>query len=81
MSKSIDFDIVSSIRIIPERRRADDIELYKIKPDLRMFGFNNPSPKGNEIYGYEYWVTIPYSKIIQLDLLIPIKVKNQSLEG
>ncbi len=35
------------------------IELHKIKPDLRMFGFNNPSPKGNETYGYEFWVTIP----------------------
>ncbi|NLM10961.1 MAG: MerR family transcriptional regulator [Clostridiaceae bacterium] len=35
------------------------IELQKIKPDLRMFGFNNPSPTGNETYGYEFWVTIP----------------------
>ncbi len=34
-------------------------ELSKVKPDLRMFGFNNPSPKGNETYGYEFWVTIP----------------------
>lgn len=34
-------------------------ELHKIKPDLRMLGFNNPSPKGNETYGYEFWVTIP----------------------
>jgi len=35
------------------------VELQKIKPDLRMFGFNNPSPNGNETYGYEFWVTIP----------------------
>lgn len=33
--------------------------LLKGKPDFRVFGFNNPSPKGNETYGYEFWVTIP----------------------
>jgi len=33
--------------------------LQKIKPDLRQYGFNNPSPKGNETYGYEFWITIP----------------------
>jgi len=35
--------------------------LQKIKPDLRQYGFNNPSPNGNETYGYEFWVTIPES--------------------
>lgn len=33
--------------------------LQKRKPDLRMYGFNNPSPANGEPYGYEYWVTIP----------------------
>ncbi len=34
--------------------------LLKVKPDFRMFGFNNPTPSGNnEAYGYEYWITIP----------------------
>jgi len=32
---------------------------YK-KQDIRLFGFNNPSPSQmNEKYGYEYWITIP----------------------
>jgi DNA-binding transcriptional MerR regulator/DNA gyrase inhibitor GyrI len=33
--------------------------LFQIKPDARIFGFNNPSPVGEETYGYEFWVTIP----------------------
>ncbi len=45
------------------------IELYKAKPDLRMFGFNNPSPIGNETYGYEFWVTIPDDLDVPLPLL------------
>lgn len=33
--------------------------LIKIKPDLRVLGFDNPSPAENqEQYGYEFWVTI-----------------------
>lgn len=48
------------------------IELHKIKPDLRLFGFNNPSPKGNETYGYEFWVTIPDD----LDVPTPLKKKH-----
>ncbi len=34
-------------------------QLQRVKPDLRVLGFNNPSPRGNETYGYEFWVTIP----------------------
>ncbi|MEN6315183.1 MAG: effector binding domain-containing protein [Clostridiaceae bacterium] len=48
------------------------IELHKIKPDLRLFGFNNPSPRGNETYGYEFWVTIPDD----LDVPAPLKKKH-----
>lgn len=34
--------------------------IYDIKPDARMYGFNHPSPRApGEIYGYEFWVTIP----------------------
>lgn len=34
--------------------------LYEIKPDARMFGFNNPEPQpGSDYHGYEDWVTIP----------------------
>lgn len=35
-------------------------ELYKIKPDMRHYGFNHPNPtETNPVYGYEMWVTIP----------------------
>ena len=37
-----------------------DNNLEKIKPDLRHYGFNNPSPTvAIDYYGYEMWVTIP----------------------
>lgn len=51
------------------------IKLHKIKPDLRMFGFNNPSPTGNETYGYEFWVTIPD------DLDVPAPLQKKHFEG
>lgn len=51
------------------------IELTKIKPDLRMFGFNNPTPTGNETYGYEFWVTIPE------DLEVPSSLQKKSFGG
>lgn len=35
-------------------------KLPTIKPDFRLYGFNNPSPQEpDEEYGYEFWVTIP----------------------
>lgn len=34
--------------------------LPEIKPDFRLYGFNNPSPQeGAGDYGYEFWVTVP----------------------
>lgn len=34
--------------------------LYSIKPDARVFGFNHPNPSSDRPeYGYEIWVTIP----------------------
>ena len=38
----------------------EESDLLTLKPDIRIFGFNNPSPQeGQEEYGYEFWVTIP----------------------
>lgn len=34
-------------------------DLLNIKPDFRLFGFNNPCDDENGIHGYEFWVTIP----------------------
>ena len=51
------------------------IGLKKIKPDLRQYGFNNPTPKGNETYGYEFWVTIPD------DLEIPAPLVKKRFAG
>lgn len=34
--------------------------LPALKPDFRLYGFNNPSPRpGENVYGYEFWATIP----------------------
>lgn len=54
---------------------ARQIKLEQIKPDLRIFGFNNPTPMGNETYGYEYWVTIPE------DLAIPLPFQKKHFAG
>lgn len=54
----------------PERHASEVIDrfvkesgLAGLKPDLRHFGFNNPSfeqpPEGEPDHGYEMWVTIP----------------------
>lgn len=51
-------------------------ELIKIKPDLRVFGFNNPCPtKVGEPYGYEVWVTIPE------EMNVPMPLKKKYFEG
>jgi len=37
-----------------------DTELFKIKPDIRYFGFDNNSVQGDKtVSGYEFWVTVP----------------------
>lgn len=46
--------------------------LHSIKPDFRVYGFNNPSPQTDEAYGYEYWVTIPEN----LEVPEPLKKKH-----
>ena len=51
------------------------IGLPQIKPDFRQYGFNNPSPEGNEPYGYEFWVTIPD------DLEVPPPLEKKRFAG
>jgi DNA-binding transcriptional MerR regulator len=51
------------------------VNLLDLKPDLRMYGFNNPSPQGNETYGYEFWVTIPD------DMEVPAPLQKKHFEG
>ncbi|MEX1376280.1 MAG: effector binding domain-containing protein [Eubacteriales bacterium] len=40
-------------------RFVEERSLPEKKPDFRVYGFNNPNPKGDEEYGYEFWATIP----------------------
>jgi len=51
------------------------IGLPKLKPDMRQYGFNNPSPEGDETYGYEFWATIPD------DLDVPAPLTKKRFEG
>ena len=47
--------------------------LPKVKPDFRLYGFNNPSPKeGQREYGYEFWVTIPED----MEVKAPVEIKQ-----
>lgn len=50
--------------------------LYEVKPDLRVFGFNSPSPtEGQAEYGYEFWVTIPE------EMKVPAPCVKKHFEG
>lgn len=50
-----------------------NVDLVNIKPDFRVFGFNNPSPKKQgDVYGYEFWVTIPEN----LEIKEPLEKKR-----
>ena len=41
-----------------------------------MFGFNNPSPKQRgELYGYEFWVTVPDG------YTVPAPLEKKTFEG
>lgn len=59
----------------PFNRFVRNIGLPKLKPDFRVFGFNNPSPKANETYGYEFWATIPD------DLEVPAPLVKKHFAG
>lgn len=51
-------------------------KLQCIKPDLHVYGFNNPSPMAQQdIYGYEFWVTIPD------DMDVPAPLIKKRFEG
>lgn len=53
-----------------------ETKLYEKKPDLRVYGFNNPCPReGNDTYGYEFWVTIPE------DMDIPCHLTKKNFQG
>lgn len=51
--------------------------LYEIKPDSRMFGFNRPNPGvlKDGTHGYEVWVTIPD------DMELPEPLTKKRFEG
>ncbi len=50
--------------------------LHKVKPDLRVYGFNNPCPmEVGEVYGYEFWVTIPE------DMEVPKPLEKKHFQG
>lgn len=50
--------------------------LYQIKPDARVFGFNHPNPSNaRPYYGYELWVTIPE------DMVIPSPLEKKHFNG
>ena len=50
--------------------------LYQVKPDARVFGFNHPNPsEDKEDYGYEFWVTIPD------DMEVPEPLQKKRFEG
>lgn len=50
--------------------------LYGVKPDARVFGFNHPNPsQDSPVYGYEIWVTIPD------DMDVPAPLVKKYFEG
>ena len=51
--------------------------LYDIKPDARLFGFNHPNPGilENGLHGYELWLTIPD------DMEVPEPYVKKHFEG
>ncbi|GAA5786808.1 effector binding domain-containing protein [Chitiniphilus shinanonensis] len=54
--------------------RAHD--LARIKPDLRLYGFNHPNPVDDTgAHGYEFWLTIPD------DLAVPAPLTKKRFEG
>lgn len=54
----------------------ENADLVHKMPGLRMFGFNNPSPeKPDDVYGYEFWVTIPES------MEVPAPLEKKKFKG
>ena len=55
---------------------AKDVNLYEIKPDAKLYGFNHPDPcETGEPHGYEDWVTIPE------DMEVPAPLVKKQFAG
>ena len=54
---------------------VQETNLTQKKPDLRVFGFNNPCPQPGKQYGYEFWVTIPE------DMEVPEPLQKKQFAG
>ncbi len=55
---------------------ALDVDIVRIKPDVRMYGFNHPNPVDEtNAHGYEFWITIPD------DLNVPEPLMKRKFEG
>lgn len=53
-----------------------DSNLYEVKSEARVFGFNHPSPSPeSSVYGYELWVTIPE------DMDVPLPLQKKQFNG
>ena len=50
-------------------------DLCNKKPDLRIFGFNNPSEDESGAHGYEFWVSIPE------DMVVPETMTKKEFAG
>ena len=58
------------------KKFLEESHLYEIKPDARIFGFNQPNPsREGANYGYEFWVTIPE------DMDVPEPLVKKRFEG
>jgi len=55
---------------------AKDTNLYEIKPDSKLYGFNHPNPaEGVAHHGYEDWLTIP------CDMEVPAPLVKKRFPG
>lgn len=57
-------------------RFAQEADIARIKPDVRLYGFNHPNPADETgAHGYEFWLTIPD------DLEVPPPLQKKRFEG
>ena len=55
---------------------AKTANIAKIKPDVRLYGFNHPNPVDeSNAHGYEFWLTIPD------DMEVPAPLMKKRFEG
>lgn len=60
--------------VLESENTIEIIKTFKIKPDTRLYGFNNPNPVSTGHHGYEVWATIPDT----LKVPSPLMVKSFS---